>query len=233
MNEHRPLTAQDEERLARYRAGAMSPVEREAFEHSALSDDALAEALWAEVALDGVHAQAAASGTGAAVARADVHVATSVHAEAAGAAANVARLPAPARRANAWRVALPLAAALAVVSAVGVWLVRDRARTSPPDVLRGAPGEARLVEPVGAIAAPPARLRWNAVAGAERYRVELYDAQGARLATAVTADTVIAIASLVPAAPAAGEWRVVPIRADGREDAPLPRAVFRAASAPR
>jgi hypothetical protein len=26
---------------------------------------------------------------------------------------------------------------------------------------------------------------------------------------------------------------VVPIRADGREDAPLPRAVFRAASAPR
>lgn len=43
---------QQEERLARYRAGAMPASERAAFEREALADDALAEALYSEESLE-------------------------------------------------------------------------------------------------------------------------------------------------------------------------------------
>jgi hypothetical protein len=50
----RPLTHAEEERLARYRAGTMTPEARGAFEREILADDALSEALYSELALDAV-----------------------------------------------------------------------------------------------------------------------------------------------------------------------------------
>ncbi|MFN8588202.1 MAG: hypothetical protein U0704_10430 [Candidatus Eisenbacteria bacterium] len=53
MNAPGPLDDRSEELLARYRAGAMTAAERAAFEREALADDALSEALYSELALDG------------------------------------------------------------------------------------------------------------------------------------------------------------------------------------
>jgi hypothetical protein len=53
-----PLSPGAEERLARYRAGAMDPAEREAFEREVLASDALAEALYSEQSLDDVRVKA-------------------------------------------------------------------------------------------------------------------------------------------------------------------------------
>jgi hypothetical protein len=201
VSELRPLSPEQEERLARYRAGAMAPEARAAFEHEALADEALAEALYAEVELDAVRL--------------------------ATAPASPRTIVLEPRR--SWFVlrALPVAAALAAVAFAGWWLTRTPAGPAGPDVLRGGSSAPQLIEPVGDVTALPAELRWNAVAGADHYRVELFDATGRRLGTAVTPETTLAIERLVTGPFGAGEWRVVPIAASGREGEPLPRAAFR------
>jgi hypothetical protein len=203
LSENPRLTPEQEERLARYRAGGLTPEERAAFEREVAESEVLAEELYAELALEDVRAPAPAR-------------------------TDDAMRPAPLRaRGGAWLRALPVAAAVIAVSAVGWWLARPHDRPGAGDVLRGGGGEPRLLEPAGALAAPPRWLRWNAVPGADHYRVELFDDSGRGLGTVVTADTAFAIDSLAHRPLDAGEWRVVPIEADGRERAPLGRATFR------
>ncbi len=90
------LTAEQEERLARWRAGEMDAAERAAFERDVRGSDALAEAAYREAAFDALGEPAAAS------------------APAPRAAARAAR----AWPKLAWRVALPVAATL-----LAVWML--------------------------------------------------------------------------------------------------------------
>ncbi len=83
--------------------------------------------------------------------------------------------------------------------------------------MRGEGGAVRLVTPAGAVDAAPTRFTWTRDAGAESYRVEIFDAEGTRVATAVTRDTTMDAATLPAQPPAAGDWRVVPIAPDGAE----------------
>lgn len=59
MSEPTRLGPELEERLARYRAGALTAAEREAFEREVLGSDVLAEELYAELELDAVRTTAA------------------------------------------------------------------------------------------------------------------------------------------------------------------------------
>ena len=61
MSPTEPLSPPEEERLARYRSGAMSEPERAEFERGILRSDALAEMLYSEQALDAIRTERGAS----------------------------------------------------------------------------------------------------------------------------------------------------------------------------
>lgn len=99
---------------------------------------------------------------------------------------------------RAFRIALPAAAAAALL--VLVWSrpaddggTRHRA---PPD----AGAAPVLVAPVGAVAQAPV-LVWTPVAGAHRYRVTLFDAQGQVLYETQLGDTVATVPDSIVLAP--------------------------------
>lgn len=201
MSERHALRPGDEERLARYRAGAMTAEERRAFEEAALGDDALAEALYLEEAWDA----AMAPPPRVADAR-----------------------PALAARGLGWwlpRVALPAAACVAALAGI---LHFEQARRAPQeDPLRGGGAGARPLAPVEDVAAWPAAFTWSRDPGAASYRVDLFAPDGTRLATVVTAETTLAASALSAAPLDAGAWRVVPLDPDGLERPAAPRAAFR------
>lgn len=201
------LTPEQEERLARYRAGALAPAEREAFERELLASDALAEALYGEESLQAVVADAAPGRVlEAPVAR---------------------RAAAPRRWLDALpRYVLPAAAVLAVVA--GTYALLGPRRAGPPgdEMVRGAEGTSRPLAPIGRLEGRPERFVWTRDPAAASYRVELFAADGTPLGTLVTADTTLAIGSLADSSLAAAEWRVVPLDEDGLERAALPRVAF-------
>lgn len=191
------LTPDQEERLARWRAGAMGGAERTAFEREMLASDTLAEAAYREASLDAV-AETAATPAAA-------------PARVAGPGWNWPRF--------AVRVALPVAAAL-----LAVWFVPQllgpRLETGPApgtDVVRGAEGDVRALEPAGVLAASPERFAWTPDPAAVSYRLEVFGPDGAMISTSVTSDTTVSAAALGVVLPASGEWRVVPVDADGHE----------------
>lgn len=203
------LTPEQEERLARYRAGAMAADERAAFEREAAASGALLEALYVEESLDALAADALAT-----------------------APVLDARPAIAARRRRGWswgltRILLPAAAAIAVAVGVFRWAGMERRTPGGEDVVRGAGAFAQPLEPTGDLASPPRRFVWTRDPAAETYRVELFGGDGAVIGVAVTADTTLGIAALAPVAPAAGEWRVVPLDADGLERPVGPRAAFK------
>ena len=90
-----------------------------------------------------------------------------------------------------YRIALPLAAAAALLLVLA-W-PRQANDGGPPH--RGPPADASApvtVSPIGVVA-DAATLQWTAVAGADRYRVTLSDAAGRVLYDAQLADTVAAL----------------------------------------
>jgi hypothetical protein len=198
------LTLQQEERLARYRAGAMSAAQRAEFEREILASEALSEALYGETSLDAVAAEVR---------------------EEAGATRPVGVIRP--RRSWTWaltRVALPAAAALAVLAGVYRWAGHGARPTD--DLVRGAGAAALPLSPRGAIASVPQRFVWTRDPGAQSYRVDLYTPDGILHVTATTSDTTHGVAALAPAPFTAGEWQVVPIDADGMERPAAPRAAF-------
>jgi hypothetical protein len=130
---------------------------------------------------------------------------------------------------------LPLAASLLIVMAIALWSGRNR--LTPPgrgpsrggEGLRGGNGTLAPLEPVGSVSRPPQRFRWTRDSGAARYRVELYDRDARRIGVAVTGDTTLAIAALTREPISAGQWRVVPLAADGSDLPRHVRAVFEVA----
>lgn len=198
MSEPTPLTSEQEERLGRYRAGRMSEAERAAFEREVVASEALGEELFAEAVLDEVRAERAA----------------------------VEPLPLRRPRPAVWSYALPVAAALIAVSVL-MWSRRPGGEAPDQGGLRGGMEAPRLIEPSGPLSREPLVLRWTSSPLADRYRVELYDDAGNSLGTAVTRDTVVAIAALTARPVAAGEWRVVAILPSGLDGPRLGRAAFR------
>ncbi len=198
------LSPEAEERLARYRAGAMTTEERRAFEMAALADDTLAEALYFEEAWDAALTPAPRV--------ADAR-------------------PALARRGLGWwlpRVALPAAACVAVLA--GLLHFAQQGRAPQDDPLRGGGAGARPLAPVGDVTSRPEAFTWSKDAGAAAYRVDLFAPDGTRLATVVTADTTLAASALTPRPLGGGAWRVVPLGPDGLERAAEPRVPFRVES---
>lgn len=185
------LTPEQEEQLGRYRAGALPAAEREAFEREVLADPDLAEALYSELSLD-------------AVATARPGRVVPLH----------GGMPP-----RAWAAV----AAVAAVLVLAVLLPRAwRSAPSPgPDAMRGSGGGVALLSPVGEVPESPHGFRWRAVAGAADYRLEWFDAAGARLGTRLVADT-----ALVPGGPlpAAGEWALTPLTPEGLPAAAPARA---------
>jgi hypothetical protein len=96
-----------------------------------------------------------------------------------------------------WRIALSAAAA-AILIAIGLprW-VSDGGHRAPPQPLGQVPTP---VSPVGVVAEAPA-LRWAAVAGADRYRLTLFNAAGRVLYEAQTTDTTVTLPDSVDLIP--------------------------------
>lgn len=218
MTESKALSPEQEERLARYRAGAMSDDERAAFEWEALSSDALAEALYGEISLDAV-AAGATKPEGArerplAVPAPDVH---------------------PKRRSRGLGRWLPLAASLLFVMGIAIWTGKTQfgrprgVRVPGGEGLRGGAPALSVIEPVGDLPAAPRRFRWTRDPGAASYRVELFDPGSRRIGVAVTTDTTLALEALTHESIVSGQWRVVAIGADGLERPRHVRAVFHVA----
>lgn len=201
MNQRDALDPRDEERLARYLAGDLPGVERGTFERDALADDALAEALYQDAQFQAL----AVPGT----------------------AAPTRETLLPRRTAPYMRVALPLAASIAVVAGVAWWIAIRPAQGPIEDLVRGASPGVTLIEPRGEINAPPERLVWTRDPVADAYRVELFDAEGRLVLTLLTADTTASLVGHAQAPPAAGEWRVTPIDADGAERPAPPAGRYR------
>ena len=100
-----------------------------------------------------------------------------------------------------WRIALPAAAAAAILVAIGLprW-VSDGGHRAPPQPVVQVPTP---LSPIGVVAEASA-LRWAAVAGADRYRLSLFDAAGRLLYEAQLGDTAVALPdsiSLIPDRP--------------------------------
>jgi hypothetical protein len=224
------LSPEQEERLARYRAGAMSEAERAAFEREVLASDALSGELYAEGSLDSVRASdPARAGDAAGVpARAGPAEAPDARGRAGAAAGGVAgATPRPGARVTPLRpharAAWPLALAAAMVAVAAGVMVATR-RPGPeapvpgaPGVMRGEHGEARLLRPGDGEAADSARFVWTRVPRADVYRIEVYDDEGRLVSAGIARDTLVEAFHLLPDTVRAGLWRVVPVAADGTE----------------
>jgi hypothetical protein len=110
--------------------------------------------------------------------------------------------------------------------AIALWSGRHRLTPQGRGPSRGRNGALAPLEPVGSLSRPPRRFRWTRDSGAASYRVELFDRDARRLGVAVTGDTTLAIEALTREPITAGQWRVVPLAADGRELPRHVRAVF-------
>lgn len=106
-----------------------------------------------------------------------------------------------------WRIVVPAAAAALLLVLVWPQQVDDGgpSHRAPPITAGPAPV---LMSPVGAVAAVET-LRWAAVAGADRYRATLFDAQGRVLYEIQLADTAAALPDSVRLVPGRSYlWKV-------------------------
>jgi hypothetical protein len=181
--------------MADYLEGRLDPAGERAFESEVLDSDDLARALYSEVNLRSGLEEAgrAARLRGVVLGRGTSWI----------------------RR--AWPVALPLAAALALLVLVPRMLEDRRDASS----LRGRDARPRGLMPAGPVSSYPRRFVWTRDPGAARYRFELYDKDWRPLYEAVTTDTVM----LLPAewqnvSPEGGQWKVVPVDSSGFERGP-------------
>lgn len=199
MNALPPLDDLREQRLARYRAGAMVEAERRAFEAEALADDALAEALYSELSLDAVRREPAASR-----------------------AARDARFA-------WWRVALPVAASLVAASAWWLWRSPSTAPVPDDGTVRGSGAMSALEPSGDVSAPPDSLRWTSAAGAASYRVELLDESGGAigLLVTSDTVAAVASLRSPVPsaarwrvtaigadgldlAAKTHAEWRVLP-----------------------
>lgn len=94
----------------------------------------------------------------------------------------------------------------------------DRTAAVPGLALRSAATRPVPVEPMGAVARWPERLRWSAAEGAHAYRVRILDADGEIVWTSpLVASTETAWPAEVAPRPGRMHWQVIALPASGRE----------------
>jgi len=186
------VTSAKDERIADYLAGSMKAEEREEFEREVLASDELAEAVYAETSLDDAIRRAGVAG---AAQRAETKI-----------------VPMGSRGLAWWKVALPLAAAIALIA---IPLVdRDRAPETGP-VFRGADSAFTIVGPTGRVASLE-RFTWNDDPGAAAYEVTVRDAAARIIWRMTTTETSVQPPSgAIPAELAGGTWTVRAFDASG------------------
>lgn len=210
MSQTVELSPADEERLARYRSGAMSAAERESFERDAVTSAPLAEALYREASFDDIRAGAGSGATITPLPRVRIH--------------------GPTPRGRVWAGAgLALAACAAIVLGVSMWRTRPPVPGPAPgqDTIRGVVPGMRALAPAGDVASTPVAFVWTRDPRAESYRVEIFDESGTPVTTHLTADTTVSVERLGVTLPAAGTWRVTPIGSNGLERRATEAATWR------
>jgi hypothetical protein len=178
------------DRIADYLDGSMDDDARDRFESELLQDESLAMTVYRELGVRDAQGEPAPT-------RADVSV------------------PRASRGgARAWFGWLVPVAALAV--AFAIWL-RPGTPTDPgaPDVARGSEVAVMLIAPDLRAASTPTMFTWATVAGANAYRLEVFDAASDVVLHTIVGDTTWSGVEALPAA-LDGTWRVVALR-DGRE----------------
>jgi hypothetical protein len=205
----RGLTPAQEERLADYLSGSLTPEARGRFEREILEDDALSAALYSEVNLE-----------------------TSLRASQGPAAGAPTATGAATARRRSWfggagrgitlRWALPVAGAAVVL--IGFLLARGPLggpeSANPGDavdpIFRGAEGKLRLVAPIGSTPASPERFIWTREEGAVLYRFELFDEEMRPLFQVATPETALAASTHgFPEVPRSGAWKVSALGPEG------------------
>ncbi len=107
------------------------------------------------------------------------------------------------------RVMLPLAAAAILLVAL-LPHVSLHTPLEPTPIFRGSETEFLALSPIGAVATSEVSFRWTSVEGAERYRLEVFDAESRPIFEVVSRDTsaVVDSAQLFVLRGRAGFWRV-------------------------
>jgi hypothetical protein len=184
-----------EDRLDDYIEGRLDAGERARLEEEILRDDALARALYSRVGLRAVLGRSVPSertrgGSG--------------------------RVVASDRRRWLARVALPLAAGLALAILAPRILGPLLDGEGP---VRGDGARPVGLSPKGALASSPTRFVWTRAHAAAKYRFELYDDSAHVLFQATTGDTTLAIpdGAIEWTSARAATWRVVALTAVGVE----------------
>ncbi len=202
------LTADQENRLADYRAGRMSPEASRAFERDVLSDDDLASALYGDVNLSMALDEVAAGAMEAPSER------------------KVVKNP------RGWnRRFLPILVPLAVAALVLLVMFppeRDRGARRGEPTFRGAESSVQIIRPVGVLDDVPTRFVWTLDSGAAMYRVELYDSSARLLHRSTTSDTILVLPQgvLSDGAFEEGYWKVIPMNDVGVErPSPSPMSI--------
>jgi hypothetical protein len=185
------VTSPKDDRVADYLAGTMTARERATFEQEVLASDELAEEIYAEKSLD--------EAIGRAVAARARHAETKI-------------VPLKARGPSWWKVALPLAAAIALVA---IPLVQRERTQSPGPVFRGADSAFTIVAPTGPVASLD-RFTWNGDPGAASYELTVRDAAARIVWRMTTTETSVEPPSgAIPGDLSGGTWTVRAIDASG------------------
>jgi len=120
------------------------------------------------------------------------------------------------------RLLIPLAAA-AILAVVLLPHPSLRTPLEPAPVYRGAEGQLSALAPVGSVATPQLRFRWSSFPEAQRYRIEVFDANSHEVFELVSQDTtaVVDASELAEMGRGAGFWRVTAL---GELDTQLTRS---------
>jgi hypothetical protein len=116
------------------------------------------------------------------------------------------------------------AAAMIAVLALGISLYNSNAGsgpvTGPPVGSNYRTGEIKLLSPIGDVAHAPTEFRWEAVAGAASYKLELTDVIGKSLASASSTQPQLAATPEMKTAMHAGmptHWKITAYDASGKK----------------
>jgi anti-sigma factor RsiW len=105
------------------------------------------------------------------------------------------------------------AMALAAAACVAVVLLVREPEPEPPRLRGRRDAAPQAVAPLGKLASPPTIFRWTSDSRADRYRLEVFDAAGARIFVGTTPDTALVLT--LPAELDAGTWRATSLDSIG------------------
>ena len=210
MSEHTPgPTAEQQDQLADYLAGKLTPEQRRKLERKILDDPIQAESLFGQLGVQAILERQ----------------------KTASQATSATRSPRRASRARLMKIALPLAAGIAMVLVLSPW--KDRESVDAPSVFRSGNLNVEGYSPQGELDGVPGVFRWPGDIQVTRYRFELYDSQARLVHQTLVDATEYALPADVAAQLQPGEafWKAIPLseRDVSEQEVPLVRFSVRRA----